>query len=82
MIDRAVGDDDVGPGGRGVHRGRGGLGIGAAALVDAVEDDGGSHRAGDVHVVQNQRHHRVGIVLGILAQVDGKLAADSVPDTR
>ena len=51
VIRRAVGDDDIGAGGGGIHLFHGGLRVGGAALIDVVEDDGGRHGAGDVRAV-------------------------------
>ena len=73
MVLRAVGQNDVGPGRGGVHGGAGGFHVGAAALVDAVEDDGRGHGAGNVHPVQNQGDHRPGVGRRVPAEIDGEL---------
>ena len=67
----AVGQEHIGAGGGGIHLGGGILPV--AALVDIVEDHGGCQPAGDFRVVQDQGHHGGGIILGVLAQVNGDL---------
>ena len=69
----AGGDDDVGAGGRGIHNGGGGLRIIGAALIDIVEDQGRSHRAGHIHIVQNEGDHRGGVLLRVLTQIHSDL---------
>ena len=73
VVDGAVGDENVGAGGGGVHGLGGGVLVIAAALIDVVEDHRRGHAAGDVHAVQDQRHHRRWVLLRVLSQVHGDL---------
>ena len=78
-IERAVillrvgADDPVGASGSQDHVSTGGA-IGLTALIYIVKNHGRSHGAGDIQVVQNQRHHGVGIILGVFTQIHGDLA--------
>ena len=74
-VDAAVGDDHVRArlggvhlGGSGLHRPR------IVALVHVAEEDRRGHGAGDIEVVQDQRHHGGGVGLRLVAQVYVDLA--------
>ena len=73
IVYRTVGKDDIGAGSGSIHVFHSGLRICGAALIDVVEDHSGRHRAGDVHAVQDQRHHGIGVLLRILPQVHSHL---------
>ena len=82
-VDTAVGDDNIGACGAGVHIFGGLSGVIASAFVDIVEDHRGGNPAGDVRSVQNQGHNGGGILFDVLAQIHGDLtggegAADAV----
>ena len=70
----AVSDDDVGSGSGGVHLGGGCLLVRAAALVHVVEYQCRRHGAGHIHVIEYKRDNGVGVVGGIVAQVNGYLS--------
>lgn len=76
VVHAAVGQDDVGSGGGGVHSGGGDIVVRllvvigdevGVALIDVVEDHRRGHGAGDVHPVQDERDHRGGVGLGVIA---------------
>ena len=73
-VGRAVRDDDICARLGGIHGHRGGILVGLAGLIHAVENHARRHGAGDVHAVQNQRHNGVRIFLCILAQINGHLS--------
>jgi len=74
---------DVGPGGGGVHRAGGGIvpalsavigGPILVAFVDLIEEHRRGHGAGDVHPVQNQGDHRLRVGFGGVPQVHENLS--------
>ena len=78
----AGGNDHIGPGGGGIHYGGGLIRriflivIGhkrPVALIDVIEDKGGGHGTGHVHIVQNEGNHRPGVIPGLFPQIDGDL---------
>ena len=73
MVDGIIGNDHTGACRGRIHILYGCFRIGGAALVDVVEDYGGGHGAGDVHTVEDQRHHCVRIIHRVLSQVHGDL---------
>ena len=71
----ALCQDQIGTGGSGIHiRLCFAQGPVAIALIDIPEHNGRSHLTGDVHTVQDQVHHSVGIIIGIFSQVNADLA--------
>ena len=73
MVDAAVGEIHIGTGCGSVHILGSGIGIITAAFVNIVEDHRRCHRAGHVHTIEHQCDHRIGVFLGILAQIHGDL---------
>ena len=74
VVDSTVSNQHVGTGGGGVHGLRGGVLVCAAALIDVIENHRRGHSAGDVHAVQDQRHHCRRVVLRVLPQVHSDLS--------
>ena len=79
IVDCSVRDDDIGTGVSGVHILCGCLRICGAAFIDVVENHSGGHGAGDVHAVQNQRHHGIRVLLRVLSQVHSHLSGGQAP---
>ena len=72
-VGAALGENNICTRSRGVHILRGIIAV--AALVDMVEHNGGGNRAGDVHSIENQRHHGVGVSFRLVPQIHGDLSA-------
>ena len=63
VVDRAVGDDDIRARRSGIHNGLSGFLVRIGAFVHIIENHRRSHAAGDVHAVQYQRDHGIGVLL-------------------
>ena len=82
-IDCSVGNDHIGTGSGGVHILRCLFRIIVSALIDIIEDHRRGNFTGDIHAIQNQRYHSVGVFLGIVPQVycdlsKGQLTAQAI----
>ena len=74
-IDAVVCQNQVCAGGGGVHVSFGSLNRPVSiAFIDISEKNGRGDGTGDICAVQNQIDYRIGILIGILAQVDADLA--------